>query len=207
MLRYKAFLPKETDVEYLIPFEEFLARVSEPDKAELIFFTGGPDVSPSYYASPEPVGVHTYCNPHRDAYEMQLAHWAIQQNKPLLGICRGAQLLCVKAGGNLAQHIEGHQHEDHRILTNEGLEFLESSDHHQMMLPGDTDHELIAWTERRSGTYLNGYGKEIPNIEVEPEIVHFPKIRALCIQGHPEYLPTASLVNDFHRQLVLERLL
>jgi putative glutamine amidotransferase len=69
-----------------------------------ILLTGGGDIDPSYYGaemSPFTAGIDTA----RDEVEFQLVRWAIEDNKPLLGICRGHQMLNVALGGTLIQDI------------------------------------------------------------------------------------------------------
>ncbi|MGW6397582.1 gamma-glutamyl-gamma-aminobutyrate hydrolase family protein [Streptomyces sp. NPDC055134] len=68
---------------------------------------GGPDVEPGRYGAERedrtgPPAVE------RDAWELALIRAALASGKPLLGICRGMQLLNVALGGTLTQHIEGH---------------------------------------------------------------------------------------------------
>ncbi len=117
---------------------------------------------------------------------------------PKLGICRGAQFLTVLAGGKLIQHVNGHDN-THKIQTSFNMpeghfkSYIMSSSHHQMMYPynmNENNFELIAWSEYyKSSTYLNGDDLEInlPFDFLEPEIVYYKYINALCIQGHPEY--------------------
>ncbi|MFE9021645.1 gamma-glutamyl-gamma-aminobutyrate hydrolase family protein [Streptomyces sp. NPDC007808] len=68
---------------------------------------GGPDVEPVRYgAEPDPrTGPPAR---ERDAWELALIDAALAARVPLLGICRGMQLLNVALGGTLVQHIEGH---------------------------------------------------------------------------------------------------
>ncbi|MEV0242364.1 gamma-glutamyl-gamma-aminobutyrate hydrolase family protein [Streptomyces sp. NPDC050674] len=68
---------------------------------------GGPDVEPARYgAQREPrTGPPA---PERDAWELALIDAALAAGVPLLGICRGMQLLNVALGGTLVQHIDGH---------------------------------------------------------------------------------------------------
>ncbi|MEU4998980.1 gamma-glutamyl-gamma-aminobutyrate hydrolase family protein [Streptomyces sp. NPDC021622] len=72
-----------------------------------VVIAGGPDVEPVRYgAEPED---HT--GPparERDAWELALIEAALASGTPLLGICRGMQLLNVALGGTLTQHMEGH---------------------------------------------------------------------------------------------------
>lgn len=68
---------------------------------------GGPDVEPVHYgAEPDPrTGPPAR---ERDAWELALIGAALDRGIPLLGICRGMQLLNVALGGTLVQHIDGH---------------------------------------------------------------------------------------------------
>ena len=68
---------------------------------------GGPDVEPVHYgAAPDPrTGPPARA---RDTWELALIRAALEAGVPLLGICRGMQLLNVALGGTLVQHIDGH---------------------------------------------------------------------------------------------------
>ena len=68
---------------------------------------GGPDVEPVHYgAVPDPrTGPPARA---RDTWELALIRAALAAGLPLLGICRGMQLLNVALGGTLVQHIDGH---------------------------------------------------------------------------------------------------
>ncbi|MFF0093836.1 gamma-glutamyl-gamma-aminobutyrate hydrolase family protein [Streptomyces canus] len=68
---------------------------------------GGPDVEPVHYgAVPDPrTGPPARA---RDTWELALIRAALEAGVPLLGICRGMQLLNVALGGTLVQHIDGH---------------------------------------------------------------------------------------------------
>lgn len=64
---------------------------------------GGCDISPVFYGQ-----LRTYSNPpnlDRDRIEWVLVRRAMAENKPILGICRGMQMLAIAAGGNLHQDI------------------------------------------------------------------------------------------------------
>jgi putative glutamine amidotransferase len=74
------------------------------DGLDGIVFTGGSDVSPGYYgAEPHPL---TLSVPERDEAEMLLMRGALAKpHLPILGVCRGMQLLTVASGGRLHQHV------------------------------------------------------------------------------------------------------
>jgi putative glutamine amidotransferase len=78
-----------------------------------LVLSGGPDLDPELYgAEPEPL---TDTRPARDAGEMLLARAALAADTPILGICRGMQVLTVAAGGRLHQHLpDALGHEKHR---------------------------------------------------------------------------------------------
>ncbi|MFF3847500.1 gamma-glutamyl-gamma-aminobutyrate hydrolase family protein [Streptomyces sp. NPDC002328] len=68
---------------------------------------GGPDVDPAHYGAER----SPRCGPpapERDAWELALIRAALAAGTPLLGICRGMQLLNVALGGTLVQHLDGH---------------------------------------------------------------------------------------------------
>lgn len=70
---------------------------------DAIVVTGGHDIDPVLYAA-EPE-VHPKYDQQRDKFEAQLIDDAIARDLPLLSICRGAQLLNVRCGGNLFQDL------------------------------------------------------------------------------------------------------
>lgn len=72
-----------------------------------LVIAGGPDVEPVRYgAEPGPrTGPPAQA---RDTWELALIEAALAARVPLLGVCRGMQLLNVALGGTLVQHIEGH---------------------------------------------------------------------------------------------------
>ncbi len=69
-----------------------------------ILFSGGFDLQPSLYGEErhEALG---QCDPELDELEIAMANWALQEDMPILGSCRGMQLLNVVLGGSLYQDI------------------------------------------------------------------------------------------------------
>ncbi|MGW5429060.1 gamma-glutamyl-gamma-aminobutyrate hydrolase family protein [Streptomyces sp. NPDC004059] len=76
-------------------------------RLDALVIAGGPDVDPARYgAEREPrTGPPAVA---RDAWELALIGAALDAGMPVLGICRGMQLLNVALGGTLVQHLEGH---------------------------------------------------------------------------------------------------
>lgn len=157
---------------------------------------GGSDISPTIY-NEVPNGAHVGAElSARDKVEVAVCEAAIEMGIPIIGVCRGAQLACALAGGKLYQDVDNH-HGDHEIVTEAGAEYITSSIHHQMMdlrgLPQE-DYKLIAWTKGMRAPQVKG--------EIEPEIVYFPKIKALAIQGHPEFMSKDDPFVGYCRDLV-----
>ncbi len=84
------------------------------DRLDALCLSGGPDLHPSAYgAAAHPELGPT--EPELDLFELALARRAVRRGKPVLGICRGAQVLNVALGGTLHQHLPDLTDEvDHR---------------------------------------------------------------------------------------------
>jgi len=94
-------------IPVLVPPTEVASAILED--LDGMVFTGGSDINPAAYGQephPESSGFHD----HRDAAELGLMRAALSGSMPVLGICRGMQLLNVARGGDLVQHLEGDTH-------------------------------------------------------------------------------------------------
>jgi putative glutamine amidotransferase len=100
------------------------------DRFDALILGGGADVDPgSYGAEPGPQTGPT--NPARDKFEMALARRALERDLPVLGVCRGAQILNVATGGTLEQHLPARLgHEEHRPVPGQW------SEHEVRLRPG-----------------------------------------------------------------------
>lgn len=69
-----------------------------------ILLSGGGDIDPHFFGE-EPLGVTGKISPDRDAFEIRLTRLALAAGLPVLGICRGIQVLNVAAGGTVYQDV------------------------------------------------------------------------------------------------------
>jgi putative glutamine amidotransferase len=92
--------------------------IEDPDEAlqllDGLLLAGGADIDPASYGQPahaETLGTVA----ERDAFEIALTRRAVELDLPVLGICRGMQLINVALGGTLLQHLPEHLgHHEHR---------------------------------------------------------------------------------------------
>ncbi|HWT24925.1 MAG TPA: gamma-glutamyl-gamma-aminobutyrate hydrolase family protein [Solirubrobacteraceae bacterium] len=79
------------------------------DRLDGVVLAGGPDLDPLSYGEVERHELLGDTNRLTDNAELALARAADERGMPLLGICRGAQALCVARGGTLRQHVDDHR--------------------------------------------------------------------------------------------------
>ena len=121
--RVAAFLPSALhDAEFDLHFSEYPAAVAKAgglpveltrdapvadmlERLDGVVISGGADVDPAQYGAPPDADLG-HPEPERDAWELEVIAEALRTDVPLLGICRGAQLLQVHLGGSLIQHVE-----------------------------------------------------------------------------------------------------
>jgi putative glutamine amidotransferase len=157
-----------------------------------LIISGGADVDPgSYGAEPDPHTKGTV--PERDAFEIALAAGAMEHDLPLLGVCRGMQIMNVARGGTLIQHLpHSVGHEDHRRT----LGSWENADHDVRLADGSLAEraagEKIHSTKSHHHQAIDriGEGFEVTGwatIDDLPETIEDPSCRfALGVQWHPE---------------------
>lgn len=169
-------------------------------------FWGGADLDPSFYGAERSM-LCGDSNTKKDQEEINLMQKYIEQGIPIIGICRGAQILNVVNGGILVQHINDHTM-THKIdlYSKEGKHVLNAtvtSTHHQMMVPTKEAIILGKSNEKVTGVHWEEVNKE-HTYKYVPEVVYYPKTKSLCIQPHPEWMSQDSIfvnwINDFIKQ-------
>lgn len=162
------------------------------DRIDALLISGGSDIDPAFYGQPPHPETKVVC-PERDRFEIALARAAVKRKMPLLGICRGMELLNVVLGGDLVQHLDDvvgpgdHPHQpgafiDHEVRLEPGSiaaraigaeRTTVSSSHHQG--PGELGQGLKA----------SGWFADQPIVEaIELDESEHPF--ALGVLWHPE---------------------
>ncbi len=205
-----AFYP-EYHPFYEFPFITSAVVSSNPDhltEKDILLLWGGQDIHPSLYGKQASPQSQAYPLPtRRDNIEWAMIKRAKQLNIPIIGVCRGAQMLCAAAGGYLMQHVTGHAGWDHDMLTPEGETIRVNSLHHQMMVPGNTNHELLGFVnpaELRSKVYWDE--EKTVDHHQEPEYIYFKDIRGFAMQWHPEMMPPDCRATKYIQETMEERL-
>ena len=102
--RYVLTLTNAGAIPWLIPLVDDETLRGVYDALDAVFLPGGADIDPVSYGTAS----HALCDKtdrERDRVELALARWAIDDGKPILGVCRGMQLINLAAGGTLFQDI------------------------------------------------------------------------------------------------------
>jgi putative glutamine amidotransferase len=107
--RYVRILTEAGAVPWLIPplADDLATLRAVYEKLDGLFLTGGVDMDPAHYDEPKENGCGK-TDRARDGAEIQLVHWAVADEKPVLGVCRGVQVLNVACGGTLYQDVGTH---------------------------------------------------------------------------------------------------
>ena len=147
-------------------------------------FAGGDDVDPARYG--ETVKFDSVeVDADRDAFELALYAHVKPTGKPILGICRGVQVLNVAEGGTLYQHIDGHRQSQPGTVTEQKNKVEQGSYLHTLIgkdeiFVNSFHHQNIkdlAPTLRADATSEDGY----------IEAVHMPDHKFFfAVQWHPE---------------------
>lgn len=74
------------------------------ERLDGVLLPGGGDIHPSYYQQVPHESID-FLDASRDAMELELTRWAVGDDMPVLGICRGSQVLNVALGGSLIQDV------------------------------------------------------------------------------------------------------
>jgi len=204
-LSYVEAVQRAGGLAVLLPPDELL--VADPDPVlELIdglMLAGGADIDPaSYEEDAHPETADTV--PERDAFEIALVRGAVARDMPVLGICRGMQLINVALGGTLLQHLpERYGHHEHRRV----LGSFDGADHDVLLSDGSTaagatgEVSHATKSHHHQGVDRLGDGLVVSGVSTLddlPEAIELPDKRfVLGVQWHPEADAASAVIGAF----------
>lgn len=173
------------------------------DRIDGLLLIGGVDLEPAAYGA-ERTGRTEQTEPRRDSFELALAGAALRRDLPVLGICRGLQLLNVATGGTLHQHLPDSGFGEHRPSPGR----LDSATFHEVEVGCDTLAARLAGSgvqtvnsHHHQGVDALGDGAVVSAWSLPdrlPEAVEWPSHRyALGVQWHPEAAELDHAFTDF----------
>ena len=178
--------------------------VNDINDANIVFFTGGCDVSPELYGCKRHYSTWDY--PSRDAMEVA-AFRKMRPDQLAFGTCRGLQFLCAINGGLLIQDVSNHAGGSHNITNGKDIYEVVSL-HHQMIYPWNLDpkdYDILYWSDKKRSAYYEGDKIDPSLVKVEPEVAVFHKEGlpiCLGVQGHPEMMRYGEL-HEMLNKLIL----
>ena len=130
------------------------------ERLDGLLLPGGVDIEPSTFGE-ERHALLRHTDPPRDIVELQLARWALDDGMPVLGLCRGLQILNIAAGGTLFQDVQAQRYgsQKHDFEPPEhNRDFLA---HEVELVPGSRLHALVG-AGRRAGQQHASPGHPAP---------------------------------------------
>lgn len=196
----------------LLPSYEFLNEQqldlfaeSYANTLDMLLLVGGPDVTPILYHR----SINKDCGDFdldRDKWELLLIKKFHKKKKPIMGICRGFQLINVSMGGTLVQHMGNHDYDKHFHNLNKTHQKV-----HNVNILGDTLSKALGHLIQTNSFHhqcideLGSKLKENSEIGISDdnviEIIFSNEDKILGVQWHPEMLhkskETDALFNLF----------
>lgn len=196
-------------VPYLIPVTDDV-EVLRQIVAQLdgLVMTGGEDITPNYYGEQNHQQLGTV-NDERDVYDITLLKLAIEHNVPILGICRGLQLINVAMGGTLYQDLPSQHSQQINHRQDSGMTLA----HEVVVVPNTQTSRILNMDTiqvnslhhqaiKALATGLKITGKSIDGV-IEM-IEAYPTRQIMAVQFHPEYFTAEgdTLMGQFFKFLI-----
>ena len=166
------------------------------DVLDGLILAGGRDIDPATYGAERATGTDDP-RTERDEFELALAQRAMERDIPLLGICRGMQLMNIARGGTLVQSLPEHLHRrsvgtfdgnDHPVRLEESSLAARAAGE---VSHGTLSHHHQGIDRVGDGLRVTGWADE----DELPEALEDPELQfALGVQWHPEADPESRVI-------------
>lgn len=186
-----------------IPIRLYPKRPQWDADVDALIIGGGDDISPELYGAPSQENRHY--DAARDQLEIRWIEFALQNNTPLLGICRGAQLINVVLGGTLLPDIRPLRQQTSNRPTLFPLKTvtIQPSSHLATIVPHTTvrvnslHQQAVATLGRGLIAVAHDQDQFVQGIESSDH-------QLIGVQWHPEYLFYQSVQRGLYRWLVAQ---
>lgn len=211
---------------YVIPFSPADVEVKVGlrdlvDGLDGVILQGGVDVAPESYGEAE-MADEWPGDAVRDAYEIELVRACLDLDKPLLGICRGHQILNVALGGTLYQDIptqvpDSLAHNDRALYERNHHPLEIEPDSRLSQIYGGQTRGLVNSVHHQAikelGDDLIVEARAVPDTVIEAIRLDDPALWAMGVQWHPEFqhadehqlLDRFAVLDDFVRAVEARR--
>jgi len=172
---------------------------------DALLLTGGGDVHPRFYGKPEFVGEIEEVNELRDEFELQVINHALEADMPILGICRGMQIMNVALGGTIIPDLPSAGYVLHAVEDLQDHRHTIQSVPHSLLeiITGGSKHEVNSIHHQA----VDDLGRGLMAGAISPDGVveavewslkdRMPFL--LCVQWHPERIEDVE--NPFSKNI------
>nr|WP_245203897.1 gamma-glutamyl-gamma-aminobutyrate hydrolase family protein [Ammoniphilus resinae] len=148
-------------IPVILPYLTDAQQITEiAGKIDGLLLSGGGDINPFYFDE-EPIPGLGQITPERDDFEISLVKAMLVQNKPILGICRGCQILNIAVGGNMYQDL--YTQIDRPLLQHTQQAPREHVSHLIKIVPESLLHEMMGETEVKVNSFHHQAIRHLPN--------------------------------------------
>ncbi|MCI0706605.1 MAG: gamma-glutamyl-gamma-aminobutyrate hydrolase family protein [Ignavibacteriae bacterium] len=182
-----------------------LNNIVELRDVDALLLTGGGDIHPKYFGKPELIEQMEEVNELRDEFELNIINRALEADLPILGICRGMQIMNVALGGTLIPDLPSAGFEFHAVEDlQEHRHALQRVPHSLFeIITGNGSHDVNSIHHQA----VNDLGRGLMASAFSPDGVceaiewalkdRMPFL--LCVQWHPERMADAD--NPFSKNI------
>lgn len=177
------------------------------DQIDALLLGGGGDVTPALYGSDADNAART--DQQQDEFEIQLIHRALERGMPILGICRGIQILNVAHEGTI-RNLRA----DKMLSGRHGVDVVNSWTAHEVKIAADTHlariagagvHQVNSWHGQAVGLVGDGLRVCATADDGVIEAIERPdRAFVIGIQWHPEFTVTDKSARALLRELIRE---